>query len=139
MFPLPSRVFTPNSEIASTALPIGACRRLKMALAPVPAIEPLIPLSARIPSIAVVSSILAPAASAIGATYFIASPSSTRPVFDDVKPLVITSATRSISVVERLNADCILVMMSAASAISTSAARLRLTVDPVAACTSSAL
>ncbi|CVA05180.1 Uncharacterised protein [Serratia marcescens] len=131
MFPLPSLVFTPNSDNASAACPTGACNRVNIALAAVPAIDPLMPLSANTPSKAVVSSILAPAASAIGATYFIASPKSIRLLFELVKPLVITSATRWISSIGMLNADCMLVMMSAASAISRSEANARLTVDSV--------
>ncbi|CRY40223.1 Uncharacterised protein [Yersinia enterocolitica] len=133
ILPLPSRVVIPSSRKASGALPTGACKRLNTALVLVPAILPLIPLSASTPSNAVVSSMLAPAASAIGATYFIASPSSNKLVFELVKPFAITSDTRLIWSSGRLNADCMLVTISAASAISTPDASDRLTVGSVAA------
>ncbi len=133
ILPLPSRVVIPSSRKASGALPTGACKRLNTALVLVPAILPLMPLSASTPSNAVVSSILAPAASAIGATYFIASPSSNKLVFELVKPFAITSDTRLIWSSGRLNADCMLVTISAASAISTPDASDRLTVGSVAA------
>ena len=67
VFPLASEVLTPSSLIASKALPVGACRRLRIARLPVPAIEPVIFASCNAPTIAAVCSILTPAFFATGA------------------------------------------------------------------------
>ena len=79
----------------------------------VPAIEPFIPLSAKIANIAAVSSILTFAAFAFGATYFIASPKESNPNADLFIDIAMMSTTLCVSFAFNPNARTVDAAISA--------------------------
>ena len=92
-----SRPWLASSLIAPDTSPPVAPRSEMMRRNAVPACEPLIPALASVPSIAVVSSRLTPAAFATGATNFIASLNVDMSNADVLKLDAITSVTRDVS------------------------------------------
>ena len=88
----------------------------------VPAIDPFIPALASVPSIAVVSSMLTPAALATGATYFIASAKLSISIAVELNDAAITSVTIPVCEASSPNARKVLPATSAARARSVSVA-----------------
>ena len=94
--PCASVAFIPNSPRAFATALGSRESLLSAALKAVPACEPLIPALAITPIMAFVCSMEMPSPEAIGATYFIASPSSFIPVLLAALVCAKTSATRFI-------------------------------------------